>query len=395
MKSISPGDVYLTTPALKTESGKETKMTKDISCWMGTVSQRPVVILREPKAWDRFNTVTVVAGFSNDGPSISCNVEGIYGVELNKYKYEWYPHMVFTIPVNRLCRFLGRLTNRELNDLLYASNWINNVNMQENPEKYPVPPVYETAEMYVDEYENAKYDSPNGIIVSDNLKMVDKNLPEEYQGQYFELDSNDIPRRFRPEYNGYHRRIKVDKNRYLLKEEEQPKEDIKKELPVTLEPSVSSSNVVTTTPREKKEFVVTEDMVPIPEPDKRLDDLENYSKYTTFDPLTVYNYMQSHKIDYPTNLDTLPKAPPIDMCKNFMNNYICSFSPNVRKSIIHVHEKLTPFDYYILTHAGTHAIAKIFGVQMTDASLIRQCYADIDLTYRSIHTMFERKETQE
>lgn len=383
MKSISPGDVYLTTPALKTQSGKETKMTKDISCWMGTVSQRPVVILREPKAWDRFNTVTVVAGFSNDGPSISCNVEGIYGVELNKYKYEWYPHMVFTIPVNRLCRFLGRLTNRELNDLLYASNWINNVNMQENPEKYPVPPVYETAEMYVDEYENAKYDSPNGIIVSDNLKMVDKNLPEEYQGCYFELDSNDIPRRFRPEYDGYHRRIKVDKKRYLLKEE-QPKEDIKEELHPTLELSVSSSNDVTTTAREKKEFVVTEDMVPISEPDNRLDDLENYSKYTTFDPLTVYNYIQSHKIDYPTNLDTLPEVPSVDMCMNFMNNYMRDFSPNVRKNIFHVHEKLTPFDYYILTHAGTHAIAKILSVQMTDASLIRQCYADIDLTYKII-----------
>lgn len=389
MKSISPGDVYLTTPALKTQSGKETKMTKDISCWMGTVSQRPVVILREPKAWDRFNTVTVVAGFSNDGPSISCNVEGIYGVELNKYKYEWYPHMVFTIPVNRLCRFLGRLTNRELNDLLYASNWINNVNMQENPEKYPVPPVYETAEMYVDDYENMKYDSPNGIIVSDNLKIIDKNLPEEYQGYYFELDSNTIPRRFRPEYNGYHGRIKVDKERHLPKED---KEDIKEELPPTLEPSVSSSNDVTPAPREKMEFVVTEDMVPILEPDSRLDDLENYSKYTSFDPLTVYNYMQSHKIDYPTNLDTLPEVPSVDIFIYTMNNnYAKKLSPKVSKDIIHVHEKLTPFDYYILTHAGTHMIAKILGVQMSDASLIRQCYADIfaittvnDHTYKII-----------
>lgn len=384
MKSISPGDVYLTSPALKTESGKETKMTKDLTCWMGTVSQRPVVIIREPKAWDRFNTVTVIAGFSKDGPSIPTSVEGIYGTELRKYKYEWYPHMVYTIPVNRLSRFLGRLTNREFNDLTYASNWINNVNMQENPEKYPVPSVYETAEMYVEEYENTKYDSPNGIVVSNNLKMTGSDLPEEYQGYYFELDSDAIPRRFRPEYNTYHGRINADKARQASKnedeeeEEEQPKDDSKVKVTVRrmerIEPVRFSSDTAST--KRRAVYDVTEDMVPIHKEEVKFDTLKDYLKHTSFNPLNVMDSIESQKIEVPTNLDRLPNVPSVDSMIILLKKK--SIDPELKQQIINRHKKLTPFDYYILTHGKTHTISKICGVKMSDASIIRQCYTDID-----------------
>ena len=67
MKKIRIGDIYITRRVLKSSVSLEHE--KQLSYMLGTISARPVIVIREPMAWDRFGNVTVIPALTKEDPA--------------------------------------------------------------------------------------------------------------------------------------------------------------------------------------------------------------------------------------------------------------------------------------------------------------------------------------
>lgn len=138
MKAVSVGDVFFLTAPI---SSTDPMMEKKLAYLLGTISARPAVIIREPYSWDSYATVEVVSGISKCKQSISIPFYDRYG-KISSTEYHFVPHLTYPVPVGRLGRYIGRLDNDELEELLYAFKWIHDPIMQQNE---PVPDCYKEA----------------------------------------------------------------------------------------------------------------------------------------------------------------------------------------------------------------------------------------------------------
>jgi len=142
MQAIRAGDLYfLQSPFHTQPSDTGAAVEKRLSYLLGTVSSRPVVVIRPPAWWDRFNTCTVIPALSHGEPAIVYKLIDRYG-GMTKADYPFVPHNPHTIPVSRLGKFMGSMTDEELEPLLYAYKWIHDPFMQMDTQNYPVPEVY-------------------------------------------------------------------------------------------------------------------------------------------------------------------------------------------------------------------------------------------------------------
>lgn len=139
MKTINYGDVYSLKSPLE---GLDDASLKSLAYMMGSVSNRPVVVIRPPAKWDRFGTVTVVPSLSKMGPAYHTDCEDVYGFEREQCNFNWYCQHPYTIPVARLHRKIGTLDVSELKNLLYTVHWLHDPFMQMDPNN-PVPAGYE------------------------------------------------------------------------------------------------------------------------------------------------------------------------------------------------------------------------------------------------------------
>ena len=142
MKTLRAGDLYfLQSPFHSEEHTKDAaSREKRLSYLLGTVSARPAIIIREPVWWDKYSTCTVIPAVSKVEPSIKLRLIDRYGYETSSV-YNFCPHNPHTIPVSRLGKYIGSLSDEELDEILYAFKWINDPYMQ-NDDCYQVPPVY-------------------------------------------------------------------------------------------------------------------------------------------------------------------------------------------------------------------------------------------------------------
>lgn len=169
MQAISVGDIYfLKSPFMSTVSEKH---EKKIAYLLGTVSSRPAIIIRKPFAWDTYGTVEILPALSREKPAITFKMHDRYGYSNTCVDYSFCPHMTHSIPVSRLGRFIGRLSNKEFEELFYAYQWIHSEYMQDHPEEYPIPPVYLDVFTYPE-----KYESRPSPARSDLRLTVDDNM---------------------------------------------------------------------------------------------------------------------------------------------------------------------------------------------------------------------------
>lgn len=140
MKSIAPGSVYILKSPFKSTVSELHE--KKLSYMLGTLSCRPVLIMRAPMPWDIFDQVTVIPSLSKQRPAINIKLEDNYG-EISDIEYNFIPHSPHTIPINRLGKYVGRLDEAEFQEILYAYKWIMDPYMQAN-KKYPIPACYQT-----------------------------------------------------------------------------------------------------------------------------------------------------------------------------------------------------------------------------------------------------------
>lgn len=176
MQTISVGDVYyLRSPFTSTVSQLH---EKKLSYMLGTVSSRPAVVVRAPYHWDTYSTVTVLPSLSRGNPSIDCSSQDKYGFT-NTTEYKFCPHTPHSVPVGRLGRYIGRLSEQELRDLLYAFEWIHDPFMQENESEYPIPDCYKAAfSMKVPTVEKETPVPITTITVDDNMILRAEQLHE-------------------------------------------------------------------------------------------------------------------------------------------------------------------------------------------------------------------------
>lgn len=166
MRAISVGDVfYLRSPFKSSVSAVH---EKQLSYMLGTVSSRPAVVVRPPYAWDEYGTVTVIPALTYAKPNITFTMLDKYGHNSSKCDYPFVPHTAHTVPISRLSRYIGRLENDELDELLYAYHWIHSP----DPLKYGKIP-----ECYKEVFENhKKYEmSPSPNTINTSL-YVDNNM---------------------------------------------------------------------------------------------------------------------------------------------------------------------------------------------------------------------------
>lgn len=110
MDSICPGDVYFLKSPIKS-SDPETE--KKLSYLMGTVSARPVVVLRSPQWWDDFSMVLVIPALTKAKIADTIHLTDRHGYE-SASTFPFVPHMPYSVPVQRLGRYIGHLSQVEL-----------------------------------------------------------------------------------------------------------------------------------------------------------------------------------------------------------------------------------------------------------------------------------------
>lgn len=144
MQAIRAGDLYFLQSPFSSGMAKDAigtaQIEKRLSYLLGTVSSRPAVVIRPPAWWDRYNTVTVIPAITKGSPAYVCKLSDRYGFE-TEASYPFVPHNPHTIPVSRLGKRIGSLTDDELAELLYAFEWIHNPLMQRD-ESCEVPAIY-------------------------------------------------------------------------------------------------------------------------------------------------------------------------------------------------------------------------------------------------------------
>lgn len=144
MQAIRAGDLYFLQSPFSSGMAKDAigtaQIEKRLSYLLGTVSSRPAVVIRPPTWWDRYNTVTVIPAITKGSPAYVCKLSDRYGFE-TEASYPFVPHNPHTIPVSRLGKHIGSLTDDELAELLYAFEWIHNPLMQRD-ESCEVPAIY-------------------------------------------------------------------------------------------------------------------------------------------------------------------------------------------------------------------------------------------------------------
>lgn len=166
MKAVSVGDVYfLRSPFHSTVSSEHEKR---ISYLLGTVSSRPAIVVRPPFYWDKYSDVVVIASGSSAKPAIHMRLEDKYGF-LTEDQYNFQPHRPHTIPVGRLGRYIGKLDDAELEELLYAYKWIADPIMQ-NDKTIPVPPCYNGL------FDGIPNRRPNFVSPQDTRLQIDSNM---------------------------------------------------------------------------------------------------------------------------------------------------------------------------------------------------------------------------
>jgi len=144
MQTIREGNLYfLESPFhFKPPTEESTELEKRLSYLLGTVSARPAVVIRAPSWWDKFNTVTVIPALTKGKPAITFGLKDRYG-HMTQAAYPFVPHNPHTIPVSRLGRYIGSLDQEELDELLYAFQWIHDPCLQADRVNHPVPKCYE------------------------------------------------------------------------------------------------------------------------------------------------------------------------------------------------------------------------------------------------------------
>ena len=142
MKTLRAGDLYFLQSPFHSEGHTKDAASREkrLSYLLGTVSARPAIIIREPVWWDKYSTCTIIPAVSKVEPSIKLRLIDRYGYETSSV-YNFCPHNPHTIPVSRLGKYIGSLSDEELDEILYAFKWINDPYMQCDS-SYQVPPVY-------------------------------------------------------------------------------------------------------------------------------------------------------------------------------------------------------------------------------------------------------------
>lgn len=123
MKSIKKGNVHFLTVPLT--FGEKDKVS-------------PVVIVREPYAWDDYRSVTVIPAYNTAEPRYSLpygliNRDG-YGTV---HEYRFIPHLVTTVPVSHIGRFIGTMDRCEFEVLMDEFREL--INMDDPFSDYEVP----------------------------------------------------------------------------------------------------------------------------------------------------------------------------------------------------------------------------------------------------------------
>ena len=143
MDTISVGDVYFLTSPFHIDSGeahKTRRIEKRLCYLLGIPSARPVVVIREPVHWNKFNTVTIIEGESDGWPAMDAELNDIHGNPDGAH-YRFVPHSVHTVPTSRLGRRIGHLSIPELRKLLGLFHWVNDIFLRTDvdggvPEEY-------------------------------------------------------------------------------------------------------------------------------------------------------------------------------------------------------------------------------------------------------------------
>ena len=123
MKSIKKGNVYFLTVPLA--FGEKDKVS-------------PVVIVREPYAWDDYHSVTVIPAYNTAEPKYSLpygliNRDG-YGTI---HEYRFIPHLLTTVPVSHIGRFIGTMDRCEYEVLMDELREL--INMDDPFDEYEIP----------------------------------------------------------------------------------------------------------------------------------------------------------------------------------------------------------------------------------------------------------------
>lgn len=170
MRTINAGDVYYITSPF--HSTVDATHEKKLAYLLGTMSSRPAVVIRPPVHWDEYSTVTVCPSLTRGNPGIHITAQDRYGYA-GQSSFIFMPHIVHSIPVGRLGRYLGHLNTKEFAELMDSFTWSHSQELMDDQE-CPVPKCYrEVAAKKLPTSTDfwAKHNTDLGLTVDHNMVL--------------------------------------------------------------------------------------------------------------------------------------------------------------------------------------------------------------------------------
>ena len=181
MRTIKEGDLFFLVSPFHTDncSDEDSILEKKLAYLIGTVSARPVVVIRPPMWWDKYATLVVLPALSNASPAIEFTLYNKYGRKMDK-KYKFVPHSPYTIPVSRLGSHIGTMDSGEFKALMRAFHFINDPsvwNSETTPQVYKS--VFEEKNIPIDRVgNNTSIDEVNIFLDAKNMEITAPSHPE-------------------------------------------------------------------------------------------------------------------------------------------------------------------------------------------------------------------------
>lgn len=373
MRTINVGDCYILHDVIH---GKFTvQQNKALHYAFGTLSGRPVVVIRAPAKWDHFGMITVIPAMSKGDPAFEVGIEDIFGkeVQCNHSTYKWVPHYPYTVPVSRLGKYIGSLTIPEMKELIDAFEWVHNPFRQMTE---PAPKVYENIATLGDRSPNEQI--AQSVNLDHDFKM---QTLDEFNGLAPKVDGNDINPKFLSVVKHHIPEILQES---AVESTETPEETEKKDN--TVEEPVQLEIATTSTEEPVKEEVnkqVTEYHV------KRFsmtDKIEDFIRSTVGDQDILHEIYMRGKFSFNEsdvfNLMNKPKRTRFDTTGLPLNLEFIGVSPEAEFTVWNTFDKLSVADIWlIIPNLGTREVCKVYHRNLQVSRLLREvCKAAKKLT---------------
>lgn len=368
MKTINVGDVYLLHDTIHGPFTKQ--QLKALHYAFGTLSGRPVLVIRAPSPWDKFGQVTVIPALSKGYPALVYNIEDIFGAvdtTSDHSVYKWTPHVPYSVPVSRLGKYIGSLSLSELKEVVEAFEWIHNPFKQMDP-NVPIPKIYQDPKTdNTPETQHAQHVSFNKNFKIQSFDDSNNMVPK--------IDLDDLNEGFRNDIQRLVPEI-INETAEASTDMDPEDEDIEDTVIPFEEATKEVEEVIEEDAKEPQATIISEEPIVLRffSANEKIDD---FIKTTCIDEETLWNLYKNGKFQFSESevLEEMKaiKMDRFDVTGLGVQSKLMELSDAQQELVWSAYDEMSAADVHVIVpELSTHDIAKLFHRNMQLSATIKE-----------------------